>query len=162
MVKNPYLRPKKAYAGFRPFLQNNTLKFYFNSYHFYHCVTRKSLVCHACLTQLSPDIFDPRKVDTNFLEANFEYFSLLTAMGDANNQNCPSSFLDFGLKGCQNLFYTCKNAPKMDEIAGNACFSWFQADFATFKTQFNNLLGQKLKKSLDSSIFLHPPWLLKL
>ena len=34
---------------------------------------------------ISPDIFDPRKVDTNFLEVNFEYFRLLIAMGDVNN-----------------------------------------------------------------------------
>ena len=26
MVKNPYLEAQKAYAGFRPFLQNNTHK----------------------------------------------------------------------------------------------------------------------------------------
>ena len=34
--------------------------------------------------------------------------------------------------------------------------------FATFKTQLDNILRQNLKKSLDSYIFLHPPWLLKL
>ena len=27
-------------------------------------------------SQLSPEIFDPRKMDANFLEANFEYFRL--------------------------------------------------------------------------------------
>ena len=36
-------------------------------------------------TQLSPEIVDPRKVDTNFLEANLEYFRLLKAMGDVND-----------------------------------------------------------------------------
>ena len=34
--------------------------------------------------QLSPDIFDPRKVDPKFLEANFEYFILSTARDDEN------------------------------------------------------------------------------
>ena len=52
---------------------------------------------------------------------------------------------------------------KLQEIAGNACFSWFSADFATFKIQFNNILGQNLKKALDSSIFFYiSPSLLKL
>ena len=32
--------------------------------------------------QVSPEIVDPRKVDTNFLEANFEYFRVLEARGD--------------------------------------------------------------------------------
>ena len=32
--------------------------------------------------QVSPEIFDPRKVDTNFLEADFEYFRVLEARGD--------------------------------------------------------------------------------
>ena len=35
-------------------------------------------------TQLSPEIFDPRKVDPKFLEANFEYFILSTARDDEN------------------------------------------------------------------------------
>ena len=34
------------------------------------------------MAQLSPEIFDPRKVDTNFLEADFEYFRVLEARGD--------------------------------------------------------------------------------
>ena len=37
------------------------------------------------LTQLSPETFDPRKMDANFLEANFEYFRLSTARDDKNN-----------------------------------------------------------------------------
>ena len=36
-------------------------------------------------SQLYPEIADPRKVDTNFLEANFEYFRLLTAMENVDN-----------------------------------------------------------------------------
>ena len=32
--------------------------------------------------QLSPEIIDPRKVDTNFLEADFEYFRVLEARED--------------------------------------------------------------------------------
>ena len=35
-------------------------------------------------SQLSPEIFDPRKVDPKFLEANFEYFILSTARDDEN------------------------------------------------------------------------------
>ena len=50
--------------------------------------------------QLSPETFDPRKMDANFLEANFEYFRLSTARDDKNNENCPSYFLVFGLKSC--------------------------------------------------------------
>ena len=34
--------------------------------------------------------------------------------------------------------------------------------FFRHKTQFSNFLGQNLKNSLDSSIFIHPSWLLKL
>ena len=41
-------------------------------------------------TQLSPDIFDPRKMDSNFLKANFECFRLSTGRDDENEQNCPS------------------------------------------------------------------------
>ena len=41
---------------------------------------------------------------------------------------------------------------KLQENAGNACFY----NFATFKTQFHNILGQNLKKSLDSPIFYTP------
>ena len=51
-------------------------------------------------TQLSPDIFDPRKMDSNFLDANFGYFRLSIARDDENNENCPSYFLVFGLKSC--------------------------------------------------------------
>ena len=47
--------------------------------------------------QLSPEIVDAKIVYTNFLEANFEYFRLISARGNVNNLNCPSSFLDFGL-----------------------------------------------------------------
>ena len=35
-------------------------------------------------TQLSPDTFDPRKVDPKFLEVNFEYFIFSTARDDEN------------------------------------------------------------------------------
>ena len=51
-------------------------------------------------SQLSPEIFDPRKMDPNFLEANFEYFRLSTGRDDENQQNCPSYFSVFGLKSC--------------------------------------------------------------
>ena len=50
--------------------------------------------------QLSPEIFDPRKMDANFLEANFEYFRLSTASNEKDNENCPSYFLVFGLRSC--------------------------------------------------------------
>ena len=36
-------------------------------------------------SQLSPETFDPRKMDANFLEANFEYFRLSTDRDDENN-----------------------------------------------------------------------------
>ena len=39
-------------------------------------------------------------IHSNFLDDNFEYFRLSTARDDKNNQNCPSSFLNFGLKCC--------------------------------------------------------------
>ena len=55
---------------------------------------------HMDNTQLSPEIFDPRKMDSNFLDANFGYLRLSTARDDENNENCPSSFLFFGLKSC--------------------------------------------------------------
>ena len=45
------------------------------------------------IAQLSPEIFDPRKMDSNFLEANFGHFGLSTARDDKDNENCPSSFL---------------------------------------------------------------------
>ena len=48
--------------------------------------------------QLSPEIFDPRKMDSNFSETNFGYFRLSTARDDKNDENCPSSFLVFVLK----------------------------------------------------------------
>ena len=50
------------------------------------------------MPQLSPEIFDPRKMDSNFLYANFGYFRLLKARDDENNENCPSYILVFGLK----------------------------------------------------------------
>ena len=43
-------------------------------------------------TQLSPEIFDPRKVDPKFLEATFEYFILLSARDDENRLNRPVYF----------------------------------------------------------------------
>ena len=55
--------------------------------------------CHAN-TQLSPEIFDPRKKYPRFLQAIFEYFRLPTARNDVNNKNCPSYFLVFGQKSC--------------------------------------------------------------
>ena len=38
----------------------------------------------SIISQLSPEIFDPRKLHPNFLEANFEYFILSTARDDEN------------------------------------------------------------------------------
>ena len=35
--------------------------------------------------QLSPEIIYPRKVDTNFLGANFEYLRVLAAKDDVND-----------------------------------------------------------------------------
>ena len=43
-------------------------------------------------TQLSPEIFDSRKMDSNFLEANFGHFRLSTARVDEKNENCPKLF----------------------------------------------------------------------
>jgi len=51
-------------------------------------------------TQLSPDTFDPRKMNSNFLDANFGYFRLSTARDDENKENSTSYFLVFGLKSC--------------------------------------------------------------
>ena len=55
-----------------------------------------------------PVIFDPRKMNSNFLEANFGYFRLSTARDDKNDENCPSSFLNFRpkklLKSVLNLY----------------------------------------------------------
>ena len=54
----------------------------------------------AATAQLSPEMFDPRKMNSNFLDANFGYLKLSTARVDRNNENCPSYFLVFGLKSC--------------------------------------------------------------
>ena len=54
----------------------------------------------ALLSQLSPETFDPRKMDANYLEANFEYFRLSATRDDKDNENCFSYFLVFGLKSC--------------------------------------------------------------
>ena len=51
-------------------------------------------------TQLSPEIFDPRKTDSKCLEANSEYFRFSTARDDKNDKNCQSYFLVFGQKSC--------------------------------------------------------------
>ena len=48
--------------------------------------------------QPSPETFDPRKLDTNFLEAYFEYFRFSTARDDKNDYNCPSYSLVFDPK----------------------------------------------------------------
>ena len=40
---------------------------------------------------------------------------------------------------------------ELSDIVEYACFLWFYADFGAFKTKFNNILGQKLEKNLDSS-----------
>ena len=50
------------------------------------------------ITQLSLEIFDPRKIDTIFLEAHFEYFRLSTASNDINGQTIQASFLVIGIK----------------------------------------------------------------
>ena len=36
-------------------------------------------------TEIFPEIFDPRKMDPNFMEDNFEYFRLSTARDDDNS-----------------------------------------------------------------------------
>ena len=43
-------------------------------------------------TQLSPEIFDSRKMNSNFLEANFGHFRLSTARVDEKNENCTKLF----------------------------------------------------------------------
>ena len=53
--------------------------------------------------QLSPEIFDPRKMDSNFLEPNFGYFRLSTVRDD-KDKNYPSNLLIFGLKSSLILF----------------------------------------------------------
>ena len=63
------------------------------------------VVCFSTLVvppfaKIYSEVFDPRKMNANFLEANFEYFGLSTARDDENNENCPSSFLAFGQKSC--------------------------------------------------------------
>ena len=45
-------------------------------------VLRLALLSVTLLSQLSPELFDPRKVDPKFLEANSEYFILSTARDD--------------------------------------------------------------------------------
>ena len=65
-----------------------------------HCFLNYLAINNTALAQLSPYIFDQRKMDDNFLETNFEYFRLSTARDDRNNQNCPSSFFRIGLKCC--------------------------------------------------------------
>ena len=67
-------------------------------------------------------------------------------------------FQILALKGAKFSYSPKKLGQKLMQLQENAG----NADFATFKTQFHNILGQNLKKSLDSSIFLHPLWLLKL
>ena len=47
------------------------------------------------MTQLSHDIFDPRNMDTKFLEAKFEDFRVSTARDDKNDNIYTSSFLSF-------------------------------------------------------------------
>ena len=75
--------------------------------------------------QLSPEIFDPRKMDSNFLDANFGYFRLSTARDDKNNEKCPSCFLVFGLKIVRFCFEPEKmgqKSMKLSGILGFACF----------------------------------------
>ena len=47
-------------------------------------VLKSYYVLRTVPSQLSPEIFDPRKVDPKFLEASFEYFILLSARDDEN------------------------------------------------------------------------------
>ena len=67
-------------------------------------VVRIQIGCGTLPAQLSPKIFDPRKMDSNFLEANFGYFRLSKAWDNKNNENCLNSFLVFGLKSYQITF----------------------------------------------------------
>ena len=48
---------------------------------------------HPWPSQLSPEIFDPRKMDTNFFEANFEYFEIPTARNGEINKIVKTLFL---------------------------------------------------------------------
>ena len=72
----------------------------------------------ALLTQLSPEIFDQRKMDTNCLEANFGYFRLSIARDDKNNENCPSSFLVYGQKLVKFCFEPKKVGKKSKKLSG--------------------------------------------
>ena len=55
-------------------------------------LTSKTKSKDTFVSQLSPEIFDQRKMDSNFLDANFGYFRLSTARDDENDENCPSYF----------------------------------------------------------------------
>ena len=66
---------------------------------------------------------------------------------------CPKKLLDFYL----NL----KKLAKMVKLSGIVGYRYFflsfYADFGTFKTKFNNIFGQNLKKSSDSSNYFYHP-----
>ena len=65
-------------------------------------------------------------MDAKFLEANFEYFRLLIARDDKNNENCLSSFLVFGVKNLINSVLNLKTigqkSMKLSGIVRFACF----------------------------------------
>jgi len=44
---------------------------------------------------------------------------------------------------------------KVSGMAGFASFWGFLVASATFKTKFSNILGQKLKKTLENSFYFH-------
>ena len=56
------------------------------------------------LTQVFPEIFDPRKVDTNFFEDNFEYFRALETIHKKSELSklffefCPKKLINDVLK----------------------------------------------------------------
>lgn len=59
-------------------------------------------------TQLSPEIFDSRKMNSNFLEANFGHFRLSTARVDEKNENCPKLFFNVWPKKLLNSVLNLK------------------------------------------------------
>ena len=103
-------------------------------------------------------------IHSNFLEDNFEYFRPSTVRDDKNNENCPSSFSNFGLKCCYIHLESGKISlisQKTSRSKNFTLFHWFLAHFFQVQNGINSFLGQKLKKSLDSSHYFYHPWLLK-
>ena len=77
------------------------------------------------MAQLFPERFDPRKMDANFLKANFEYFRLSIARDDKNNENCPSYFFSFWPKKLLYFVLNPKKGPKINKIEWNSWICLF-------------------------------------